>query len=80
MDNLKIVCEEVVGKEEGIGGTILEVVQNVKKLERFTNALPCAHGNPVESYFNTEVPMWESLKRQYGSRVVYKRQNIYRSH
>jgi len=56
-----MVCEEVVGKEEGIGVTILEVVQNVKKVEMFNDALPDAHRKPVE------VPMWESLKKQYGS-------------
>lgn len=56
---------DLVEKEENVGGTILEVGQNVRRVEAFDDPGPKGGGNAVVNDKGEEDPMWVALKRQY---------------
>lgn len=60
------VMLDLVQKEEHIGGTIIEVGENIRKVEAFNDPGPSGGGNEAEHDAANEADMWESLERQYN--------------
>lgn len=58
---------DLVTKEEYVGGSIVEIGENIRFVQAFDDPGPRASGNAIDGAENSEDDMWESLERQYAS-------------
>jgi len=58
---------DLVTKEEYVGGSIVEIGEQVRFVQAFDDPGPRASGNGVQGADNEDDDMWESLEKQYAS-------------
>ena len=58
---------DLVIKEEYIGGSIVEIGEKIRLVQKYDDPGPVKSGNGLDRAENEEEDMWESLERQFAS-------------